>query len=76
MRQTVIENADSVYLLADHTKFGKTGFITVCPLERLTAVITDHPMDERWRRLLAEKQVELLEAGTGEEEPPADEEEE
>ena len=76
VRQTVIENADSVYLLADHTKFGKTGFITVCPLERLTAVITDHPMDERWRRLLAEKQVDLLEAGTGEEEPPADEEEE
>lgn len=76
VRQTVIENADSVYLLADHTKFGKTGFITVCPLERLTAVITDRPMEERWRRLLEEKQVELLEAGAGEDALPADEEEE
>lgn len=66
VRQTVIENADSAYLLADHTKFGKTGFITICPLERLTAVVTDCPLDERWRRLFADRQVELLESGVEE----------
>ena len=60
VRQTVIENADTVVLLADHSKFGKSGFITVCELEQLNYVVTDEPLDQSWRRLLAEKQVEVL----------------
>ena len=60
VRQTVIENADSVYLLADHTKFGKSGFITVCGLDRLDCVITDRPLDREWHKLFAENQVEVL----------------
>lgn len=65
VRQTVVENADSVILLADHTKFGKSGFITICPLNRLDYVVTDCPLDERWRALLAENRVEVLD-GTDE----------
>lgn len=60
VRQTVIENADSVCLLADHTKFGKSGFITVCELEGLDYVVTDQPLDQEWRMLLLEKQVQIL----------------
>ena len=60
VRQTVIENADSVYLLADHTKFGKSGFITVCGLDQLDYVITDRPLDREWRKLFAENQVKVL----------------
>ena len=36
VRRNVIENADNVYLLADHTKFGKNRFITVCTWRRWT----------------------------------------
>ena len=60
VRQTVVENADSVYLLADHTKFGKSGFITVCGIDRLDYVITDRPLDREWRKLFAENKVEVL----------------
>ena len=60
VRQTVIENADSVYLLADHTKFGKSGFITVCGLDQLDYVITDRPLDREWRKLFAENKVKVL----------------
>ena len=60
VRQTVVENADSVYLLADHTKFGKSGFITVCGLDQLDYVITDRPLDREWRKLFAENKVKVL----------------
>ena len=60
VRQTVVENADSVYLLADHTKFGKSGFITVCGIDQLDYVITDRPLDRAWRELFAENKVEVL----------------
>ena len=60
VRQTVVDNADSVILLADHTKFGKSGFITICPLDRLDCVVTDRPLDEQWRALLTENRVDVL----------------
>lgn len=61
VRQTVIENSDQVILLADHAKFGKSGFLTVCPLERLDYAVTDRTLPQEWRRLFEEKQVHLLE---------------
>lgn len=60
VRQTVIENADCVYLLADHTKFGKSGFITVCGIDRLDFVITDQPLDREWKKLFSENGVTVL----------------
>jgi len=60
VRQTVIENADSAILLADHTKFGKSGFITVCGLDKLDCIITDQPLDESWRELFQDNQVRIL----------------
>lgn len=63
MRRNVIMNADSVYLLADHTKFGKSGFITICGVEQLDGVITDQPLDQDWRLLFAEKEVRVLDTG-------------
>lgn len=60
VRQTVVENADSVILLVDHTKFGKSGFITICSLDRLDYVVTDRALDQQWRALLEENGVEVL----------------
>ena len=60
VRQTVIENSDHAILLADHTKFGKSGFISVCSLEQLDCIITDQPLDAEWQRLFDEKQVKVL----------------
>ena len=60
VRQMAIENADSVYLLADHSKFGKSGFITICNPEEVDYVITDRPLEEEWYRMFEEKQVRVL----------------
>ena len=60
VRRNVIENSDLVYLLADHTKFGKTGFIATCDVEKIDYVITDEPVDEAWRKLFEKKKVNLF----------------
>lgn len=65
VRQKVIENADSVYLLADHSKFGKSGFITICGVSAVDYVITDQPLDAEWSQMFQEKNVQVLD-GTGE----------
>ena len=65
VRQTVIENSDHSILLVDHTKFGKSGFISVCGLEQLDYLITDQPLNDEWTRLLVEKQVKVLDGTTG-----------
>lgn len=64
VRQTVIENADTTVLLADNTKLGKSGFITVCPLDQLDYLVTDQPLDRMWRTLLVENQVQVLDTTT------------
>lgn len=61
VRRNVIENSDNVYLLADHTKFGKSGFIATCDVEHLDYVVTDEPVDDAWRKLFEKKKVQLLE---------------
>ena len=66
VRQKVIENADSVYLLADHSKFGKSGFVTICDPSEVDYVITDRPLDEDWTQLFQEKGVQVLD-GTAQE---------
>ena len=53
--------SDNVYLLADHTKFGKSGFIATCDVEQLDYVVTDEPVDDAWRKLFEKKKVQLLE---------------
>lgn len=50
------DQADRVVLTADSTKYGKTGFVQVLPLRRISSIITD---DE----LRSEDRVELEEAG-------------
>lgn len=65
VRQTVIENSDHAILLADHTKFGKSGFISVCGLEALDYVVTDQPLSAEWQQLFAEKQVKVLDGAAG-----------
>ena len=61
VRRNVIENSDNVYLLADHTKFGKSGFIATCDVEQLDYVVTDELVDDAWRKLFEKKKVQLLE---------------
>jgi len=41
VKQNMIEHSNKVYLVTDHSKFGIINTAFVCPLERLTHIITD-----------------------------------
>jgi DeoR family fructose operon transcriptional repressor len=65
VRRLIIERADEVYVMADSSKMGQTAPIAVCPLERLTAVITDDGVDGKVRRSLEEAGVRVIVAAVG-----------
>ncbi|PLR87755.1 MULTISPECIES: DeoR/GlpR family DNA-binding transcription regulator [Bacillus] len=56
----MIERADDVFILADHSKFGKTTFAYMCSLTDASMIITDKSCPEEWKKILAEKEIELL----------------
>ncbi|MFJ7726754.1 DeoR/GlpR family DNA-binding transcription regulator [Neobacillus sp. NPDC097160] len=56
----MMERAEEVIVLADHTKFGKTTFANMCSLTDASKIITDESCPTEWRHLLAEKGIELL----------------
>lgn len=56
----LMDAADEVVLLADHAKFGQTAPVRLCPLDRLTRIITDRPPPARARRALAAAGVDVI----------------
>lgn len=56
----MIERAEDVIILADHTKFGKTTFAYMCDLTEASMIITDQNCSREWKRILAEKEIELM----------------
>lgn len=55
----MIERSDDVFVLADHTKMGKTTFAHICPLEDVAVIISDSKCPEEWKRTLGDRNVEL-----------------
>jgi DeoR/GlpR family transcriptional regulator of sugar metabolism len=56
----MMERAEEVIILADHTKFGKTTFAHMCSLTDVSMIITDNHCYEDWKKILAEKNIELI----------------
>ena len=48
IKRKVVENADRVVLLADHSKFGYASTISFLPFEELYAVVTDRPLAKEY----------------------------
>ena len=57
----IIECADRVCLMVDHTKFSRSAFTRTCPLTGIDLLITDQKVDEDWRNLLKEYDIQLVE---------------
>ncbi len=55
--RTVMDRAEHVVVVADHTKFGRKGFVRVCGLDRIDTLITDAPPPAAFARALAEAGV-------------------
>lgn len=49
MDKTMIEAADTVILLADSSKFGRSGLARVCGFEAVDIIITDSGLPQEWR---------------------------
>lgn len=56
----MMERAEDVIILADHTKFGKTTFAYMCALTDASMIITDKSCSVEWKNTLAKKDIELL----------------
>ncbi len=58
--QTLIDRAAETFLMADHTKFGVSGFINITSYAELDNFITDAKLDELWREVFETNGVRVL----------------
>lgn len=59
-KQEVMRNAEENILLADSTKFNKTGFLNVCRLEEFDKIIVDDNLDKEIISKLEKKGIEVI----------------
>lgn len=59
IKREVIEKAHEVIMLADHSKFNQSATICFCPLERLSALITDRRPDPEYIDFCARNNIRL-----------------
>ena len=52
LSRKMIERADDVVILADHSKFGKATFAHIASLPEISTVITDSKLSSEWRKRL------------------------
>ena len=58
--QKMIEIANRVIIVADHTKFGRSAMIPVAPLEAAHTVVSDTGLAPEYAALLRARNIELL----------------
>jgi DeoR/GlpR family transcriptional regulator of sugar metabolism len=66
LRKTIINRAEQVYLLADHTKIGKPSFINIAGFEKIDYLITDEKPGHDWVEFLTEQNVHIVECAPAE----------
>jgi len=60
VERAMIAHAQELVILADGSKFGKIGRLTLCPVERVNKIITTADADPRVVEALSQKGVEVL----------------
>ena len=59
VKKALIERGHKVYLLADHSKFGRVAFMKLTDLEQIDVVVTDRKPSDEWMRLFSRNHVEV-----------------
>lgn len=59
IKRAVIEKAHEVIMLADHSKFNQSATICFCPLENLSALITDQCPDPEYINFCKQHNIDL-----------------
>jgi len=60
LKKSIIEAADQLILLADSSKFTKSGFYKVCDIDQVDLVITDSGISKESRELLESRGVKYI----------------
>lgn len=68
IRRLIIKNSNNVYIVADHTKYGKVSFVHICGFDDVDAIVVDNPLPEAWHSFCAENKINLYECVKEEEE--------
>lgn len=58
--RVIIENSRKVFLAADHTKFGRSAMVRLCPITDISALFTDREPPSGIREILAKNNVKLF----------------
>ena len=57
--QAIIQNSRKVFLVADHTKFGRQAMVRLCSISEMYALFTDQTPSPEMREMLAAADVKL-----------------
>nr|WP_302143968.1 DeoR/GlpR family DNA-binding transcription regulator [uncultured Schaedlerella sp.] len=60
IKKLMLEQAEEVALLADHSKFGQTAFVCLTDLESVNYIITDRRPGDTWIRYCEENGIRLI----------------
>ncbi len=58
--RAMIAHSQELIILADDSKFGHVGSLTLCPVERASKIITTHDADRTIGNLLSDKGINLI----------------
>jgi DeoR/GlpR family transcriptional regulator of sugar metabolism len=60
VNRALVEAAEQLVVLADHTKWGTVGISSIVPLNRADVLVTDDGLDEAARAILVEQVPEVM----------------
>ncbi|MEG2202903.1 MAG: DeoR/GlpR family DNA-binding transcription regulator [Christensenellaceae bacterium] len=60
-RKLLMERANQVYLIADHSKFDRVSFVNICGFDQIDALIVDKILCPEWHDFLEQNDVMLYE---------------
>ena len=59
-KKAIAENANSMILLADHSKFGRISLMTYSPMEKLDAIVPDQALPEEYDNICQEHGIRVM----------------
>lgn len=60
LKRAMIESADSVIFLCDHSKFGRKSIPVIAPIDKIDTLITDIRPDKEWHDAMQEMGIRVL----------------
>ena len=59
IRQTLLKCSNSIYVIADRSKFEKTSFVHICDYDEIDTIVTDFDFTPEWEEFLESKDVKM-----------------